>query len=230
MYCISCGVKLGDTQTACPLCGTKVYHPDFPVSEEHPLYPKNKYPIPQANSKVWNGILIMLTLLSMVVCGLADYHSNDSLDWLGYAIGGLIVGYIALALPLWFRHPNPVIFVPCNFASATLYVLYVCIATGGDWFLPFALPLAVILCLVVSALTTLLHYLKRGKLYVWGGFLVAIGCIILLTEWLLHVNFALRFMGWSIYPLAFFGALGLILIYLAINTSAREAMTRKLFF
>ena len=30
MYCIKCGVKLADTEKKCPLCGTVVYHPEFP--------------------------------------------------------------------------------------------------------------------------------------------------------------------------------------------------------
>ena len=29
MYCIQCGVKLADSQSACPLCGTVVFHPDI---------------------------------------------------------------------------------------------------------------------------------------------------------------------------------------------------------
>ena len=229
MYCINCGVKLGETQTACPLCGTRVYHPDIPLSEERPLYPKDKYPKLKANSKVWNGILVILFTITMMVCAFADYNASGSFDWIGYAIGALLVGYIALALPLWFRHPNPVIFIPCNFVSATLYVLYINLATGGDWFLTLALPVSASLCLVVSTLVTLLYYLKKGQLYVWGGFLIAIGGIILLIELLMDSTFGIPFMGWSIYPLAFLGVLGLICIYLAINTSAREAMARRLF-
>ena len=34
-------------------------------------------------------------------------------------------------LPLWFRRPNPVIFVPVDFAAIGLYLLYINFATGG---------------------------------------------------------------------------------------------------
>ena len=37
--------------------------------------------------------------------------------------GALVVSYVVLALPVWFRRPNPVIFVPCDFAAAALYLL-----------------------------------------------------------------------------------------------------------
>ena len=230
MYCISCGVKLADTEHSCPLCGTAVYHPDLSRADATPLYPKNRYPKPKANSKVWNGIFIMVFVIAMLLCGIADYQSNGQIDWLGYAIGGLLVGYIAVALPLWFRHPNPVIFVPSNFVSVALYLLYINIASGGNWFLSFAFPLSGTLCIIVSALVTLLHYLKRGHLYVWGGFSIAFGGFIMLLEGLLFVTFGIPFVAWSIYPLIVLTLFGLILIYLAINDSAREAMARKLFF
>ena len=30
MYCIKCGVELADSERVCPLCGTRVFHPDLP--------------------------------------------------------------------------------------------------------------------------------------------------------------------------------------------------------
>ena len=30
MYCIKCGVELADSEKVCPLCGTRVFHPDLP--------------------------------------------------------------------------------------------------------------------------------------------------------------------------------------------------------
>ena len=29
MYCVKCGVELADSQRVCPLCGTRVFHPDI---------------------------------------------------------------------------------------------------------------------------------------------------------------------------------------------------------
>ena len=31
MYCVKCGVELADSQRVCPLCGTRVFHPDIPA-------------------------------------------------------------------------------------------------------------------------------------------------------------------------------------------------------
>ena len=34
MYCIKCGAKLESSEKICPLCETKVYHPDILIEEE----------------------------------------------------------------------------------------------------------------------------------------------------------------------------------------------------
>ena len=37
MYCVKCGVELDDAEERCPLCGTRVYHPDIERGEGEPL-------------------------------------------------------------------------------------------------------------------------------------------------------------------------------------------------
>ena len=230
MFCVKCGVKLADTEKICPLCGTTVYHPDIVVNENDRLYPSGRNPNTKTNAKVINGMLIILFMIPMFVCFLSDYMINGVLNWFGIAAGGILWTYIVFVLPLWFKKPNPVIFVPCDFAASALYLLYIDIAIGGGWFLNFAFPLTGALCLIISACVTLCHYIKRGHLYIWGGTIIAMGAYTLLIEFFLGIAFEIRFIGWSVYPLMVLTLLGGMLIYLAINRSAREMMERKLFF
>lgn len=230
MFCVKCGVKLADTEKICPLCGTTVYHPDIVINEDDRLYPEGRKPKTQTNAKVINGMLIILFMIPIFVCFLSDYMINGFLNWFGFAAGGILWVYIVFVLPLWFKKPNPVIFVPCDFAASALYLLYIDIAIGGGWFLNFAFPLTGALCLIISACVTLCHYIKRGHLYIWGGTIIAMGAYTLFIEFFLGIAFEIRFIGWSIYPLMVLTLLGGMLIYLAINRSAREMMERKLFF
>jgi hypothetical protein len=230
MFCVKCGVKLADTEKICPLCGTTVYHPDIVINEDDRLYPAGRKPKTQTNAKVINGMLIILFMIPIFVCFLSDYMINGFLNWFGFAAGGILWVYIVFVLPLWFKKPNPVIFVPCDFAASALYLLYIDIAIGGGWFLSFAFPLIGALCLIISACVTLCYYIKRGHLYIWGGTFIAMGAYTLLIEFFLGIAFGIRFIGWSIYPLMVLTLLGGMLIYLAINRSAREMMERKLFF
>ncbi len=230
MYCIKCGVGLADTEKKCPLCGTTVFHPDFDRVNERPLYPEGKLPKHISNSKVVCGALVIIFLLPLVICFFADLLYNGVVNWFGFVAGALVVGYTALALPLWFKSPNPIIFVPCSFAAAVAYLLYINCVTGGKWFLSFALPVTGTLCLIVTALVTLLRCLRRGKLYIYGGASIALGLFSMMVELLLCTSFGFSFLGWSVYPLVALLLLGCLLIYLAINATAREIMKRKLFF
>lgn len=230
MFCVNCGVKLADTEKKCPLCFTEVYHPDLKQPEARPLYPKNRSPKPKPNSKAFHGAVIILFLIPVLVTLLADLHNDLTLNWFGYVAGGVILTYVSLALPQWFRKPNPVIFLPCSFAAATVYLLYINIATGGHWFMSFALPTTGAIALICCTVVTLFKYVRRGKLYIMGGAFMAFGGVSFLIEFLLDITFEISFKGWSIYPLVALFLLGGLLIYLGINRSAREMMERKLFF
>lgn len=230
MYCIKCGVKLADTEKKCPLCNTIVCHPDFKQTAERPLYPSNKMPKNESGSKALNGAVIILFFIPLLVCFFADLSLDGKIEWFGYVAGALMLSYVVFALPLWFKKPNPVIFVPCNFVAIALYLLYINFATGGSWFLSFAFPAVGGICLITCTVVTLMHYLHRGRLYILGGAFMALGVFMLLVEFLLKVTFGLRFIGWSIYPLVVLLLFGGLLIYIAINNAAREMIERKLFF
>ena len=229
MYCVNCGVKLADTEKRCPLCGVTAYHPEITRAEGEPLYPE-RLPAPQVRSQVAQVVYTVLFLLPWLICWLCDQQISGGITWSGYVIGALALGYVTLVLPAWFRKPNPVIFVPCGFAAVALYLLYINIATGGEWFLSFALPVTGGVALIVTAVVALMKYVRRGQLYIFGGALIALGGMTVLAEYLSVVTFRLaRFFGWSFYPLVVAVLLGGLLIFLAICRPARETMERKIF-
>ena len=230
MYCIECGVKLGDAEKKCPLCNTEVCHPNYVNRPGKALYPHKKLPEKTSSSKALNGAVMILFLIPLLVCFVADLQLDGRLEWSGFVAGALLLSYTAFALPMWFHKPNPVIFIPCNFAAIVLYLLYINVATDGRWFLSFALPIAGGLCLITCTVVTLLYYLRKGRLYIVGGAIMALGAFMLLIEFLMGVTFRLSFIGWSIYPLCVLMLFGGLLIYLAINSAAREIIERKLFF
>lgn len=229
MYCINCGVRLINEEEKCPLCGTVPYHPDVSPKSAQPMYPKQRLPHAAPNCTAMNVTVLILFLIPLLVTLLIDLRSDGRVTWFGFVAGALLLAYITLALPRWFRRPNPIIFVPCGFAAAAVYLLYISLATGGRWFLPFALPVTACAGLIVSAVVTLLRCLRRGKLYIFGGALMALGGLNVIIEFLLTVAFPLRFAGWSLFPLIVLMLLGGWLLYLAINRSARAKVERKLF-
>lgn len=229
MYCIQCGVRLADPETSCPLCGTA---PGAEIAgpPRRPLYPREKYPVPPRRSHARNGCILFLFLLPLFIVLLVDLQADRRLSWCAYPAGALVLAYMLFALPLWLRRPNPIVFVPCDTAAAALYLLLLEHLTGGSWFLGFALPLCLSFGALLTALAVLLRCLRRGRLFVLGGFLMALGGLVLLTELLLARHFSLPFGGWSLYPLTALALLGGMLLFLAVCRSAREKMERRFFF
>lgn len=229
MYCIQCGVQLADTEASCPLCGTRCCHPDIVRPTTVPLYPHQQYPNPQVRPIAIPMVLTVLFLMPIFITLLCDLQINRTVTWSGYVFGALVLAYVALVLPQWFSRPNPVIFVPSSFAALTGYLLYIDLYTGGGWFLSFAFPVVGTFCLIFTALVTLVQYVRRGKLFIFGGCILAMGLFMPVMEFLLNRTFSLKFVAWSIYPFVAMVVLGGYLIFLGICRPAREIMERKFF-
>ena len=230
MYCIKCGVELADSEKKCPLCGTVVYHPELEQGEGEDLYPKNVKPKRVRSRALLPAMLIFAAVLPIIIVLLCDIKYSGQITWSGIVVGAIVTAYIVGGLPLWFRRPNPVIFIPCSGAAITLYLLYINLWMSGDWFLSFAFPVAGGITLIVTAVATLVKYVRRGYLYIYGGAFAALGGFMLLAEFLMCITFeSVRFVGWSIYPLSSLIILGGFLIFLAICRPAKESMERKFF-
>lgn len=230
MYCIHCGVKLADSETRCPLCHTTVFHPDIQRAECPPPYPGQRYPAPESRSPVLPMFATAAFLLPILIVLACDLRFSGGVTWSGYVTGALVLAYLLLVLPLWFRKPNPVIFVSCGFAAAGLYLLYIDLTTHGGWFLSFAFPVTGFFGIITVTVIALLRYVRRGRLYILGGAAIAVGAFMPLMEFLLYDTFhGSRFVGWSLYPLITLVFIGALLIFLAVCRPVREALERRLF-
>ncbi len=230
MYCIKCGVKLADSEKQCPLCKTLVFHPEITRENGDPPYPKGKCPAAAPRSLWFQVVISAVFLLPLLIIPLCDIQLNGAVTWSGYATGGLTLSYLIIVLPTWFRKPNPVVFVPCDFVAIGLYLLYINIATGGHWFLSFAFPVTGGIGLIVTTVVSLLKYVPRGALWTLGGASIALGCFMLLMEFLLNLTFHMpKFLGWSLYPLIALVIIGGVLFFFASSRTARETLKRKMF-
>lgn len=230
MYCIKCGVELADSEAKCPLCNTHVFHPELQRIQIEGLYPSDQYPPTQV--RPWGALLIltMVWLLPLFITVVCDLQFNGSITWSGYVVGGLMVSYVMLILPSWFQKPNPVVFVPCNFAASALFLLYINFATNGHWYLSFALPVTAGLGLITTAVVTLTRYIQRGRLYIFGGAAMVLGLFILVVELLLNITFRFPLaFTWSLYPLVVLMLLGITLLVTAICRPLRESLRKRLF-
>ena len=225
MYCVKCGVELSESEKRCPLCHTEVYLPGYTPNEDERPYPKFEKP-EKVNPRGIYFIISFVCIISSVISFLCDLNLGGGVTWSGYVIGAIALFYILLILPGWFRRYYPAIFIPCNFLAIGLYLAYINLASGGKWFLTFAFPLTGATALIISSITILSYYLKRGYLYIWGGAFIAAGAVCPVLEVLSHITFGGDYIKWGIYPLVALFLIGIMLIIIAIVKPFRESLCR----
>ncbi len=229
MYCIKCGVELSDGQKKCPLCLTEVYHPDFVSDKKEGTFPKAAPP--QEYNK-W-GVLFVVTalfILAISIVFICDLSVHRRIVWSGYVTCAIILGYVICVLPSWFKRPNPVIFIPCDFAAALGFLFYLNYRLDGNWFLTFACPTVLIACAITTAVVTLNKYVPKGFLYTMGGAFIALGLSTVLLEYLICTTFiGSVYFIWSYYPVSVFIFLGMMLLLVAICKPLRRSLERIFF-
>ena len=230
MNCIKCGAELSDGQKICPICETRVYHPDIPVTENKDTYPKKEFVSEEFNPR---GVLFVITILSVIAMAiplLFEMTWHTQVGWSGYVAGGIALAYLIFVLPCWFKRPSPAVFVPCDFAAVSLYLCLVNFLAGGHWFLTFALPITAVLGLIVTAVATIMYYVRRGRLYTIGGGIIALGAWTVLIEILIYTTFGVRSpVVWSSCSGASLFLFGMMLIIIAIVKPLKESL-RRIFF
>lgn len=230
MYCVNCGVKLGDAEKICPLCETVVYHPDIKREPAEGLYPSGRFPARRPRSLAGPIIFSTLFLMPLLITLLCDLQINGMVTWSGYVTGALLVSYVILVMPGWFKAPNPALLVFCDFLAIDLYLHYINYAVAGSWFWGFGFPLVSAVGLVVTVVVLLMRRFPRGGLFIFGGAAVALGAYMPLLEHLINQTFGLeRYFAWSLYPLVALVLLGLMLVFLGANSTARQVLERKFF-
>lgn len=230
MYCANCGVKLADTEKRCPLCGTEAYHPDIERPEVDPLFPKDFVQKRELSKATIHIIILTLFLIPILVTLYCDLYINTAITWSAYVALSLALIYIVSILPFWFKKSTPAIFVPIDFLCVALMLHYINFATNGDWFLTLAFPIVTYLGLTVTAFSVLIYYLKKGYMYVIGGFFIMLGLFMDFIEIFLMLTFDISFDGWSIYPMIPLVLIGLGMIAIAISRNIRAVLARKLHF
>lgn len=228
MYCMNCGVKLGEGEHSCPLCGVRAYHPDLEHTPGTPLFPR-QWSAPKPERTGWRFLLTITFLAAFICCLAVDLLISHGISWSGYVMAGLQAGYILLVLPMWFPHPNWLIFLPIDVVTAELLLLYINCASGGRWFLSFAFPVTAIYGGLIIGVTALVKFMQKGWFFLSGGVCIVFGCSTMLLELFQHITFHTRMFLWSLYPTGVLSLLGVFWILCGIIRPLGDAIRKRTF-
>ena len=230
MFCAKCGVELANSEKSCPLCGTRAYHPDIVRENGEPPFPENNLPKEEFNRAGILFIITMLYAIPFILAPICDFSITGEVSWSAYVSLSVLLAYVILILPAWFRKWHPIIFVPVDCDCVGLFVWYISFATGGNWFFSFAFPVILMISVLLCTVVILSVTLRRGYLYIFGGAFLGLSAVMPLTEFFIHITFQLRdHLVWSVYPMTVFFLIGAMLITIAICRPLRESLHKKFF-
>ena len=225
---MNCGVKLGQGEEKCPLCGLRAYHPDIPRAPGTPLYPR-EWHAPEAERSGWRYLLTVFFLVAVGACLVVDLLLSGGISWSGFALAGLGTGYVLLVLPLWFSRPNVVVFLGLDFTAVGLMLLYIDLKVHGGWFLSLAFPVTALYGVLVTGFAAIVKYVRRGRFFQLGGGCILFGCSAMLLELFISITFGTKMFTWSLCPVAILSTIGLFWILAGLIRPLGNAIRKKTF-
>lgn len=240
-FCVNCGVRLGDSERKCPLCGVQVINPVRPVDPDAP----RPYPEPQAESPLSErfdrrtiaSIITSSLALPALLAAAVDLIYGGSLSWSLYVIGGVVMLWVFSALPLLHTRSEArnrsllSLLVPDSVALLTYLWVIERIAAPDKWFIRLALPIAGTVCLLLILNAFLIERRLLHGLTALVGLLVSSSILVVVIETATEFNLD-KHVGvtWSLFVVIPCLIFSITLLILGRNRRFREDVARRLHF
>ncbi len=166
-YCVNCGVELHKTCEVCPLCNTKVCHPEQEADRlSPPPYPDQKGDMDPVQRSDMTILLSVVLAVTAVICGLLNLFVFYGTYWSLYVIGGCVLLWI-FCLPVFFFRIRVYISLLMDGLGIALYFgMIALLHPGNGWYPALALPLVV---LATGLILLLAVYVKKMHASVLSG-------------------------------------------------------------
>lgn len=186
-YCVNCGVELDETEHICPLCQTRVLHPEQgAVCGGVPPFPTRREAVPPVSKLELALLLSVLYLSAAVSCGLLNLLLGRTVFWSLYVMAAMVMLWIWTVLPLIFRKMSLLTRLLMDLGAVAVYVYCVALDVGGEsWFWGLALPIILLAGGVLLALGLLLNGGKRSLLSTMILSILALGVFLMGVELLI---------------------------------------------
>ena len=232
-YCVNCGVELEKSEQRCPLCGVEVVNPaePFDANGVRP-YPKH---IERLNARIDRRytatFLSLLMLIPVFICIFTNMVTSGTISWSLYVMGGALVLFSWLLLPLLLRKRNVYACVLIDGLAAALFLLGVELITEKSWFFTLGLPLVILATAYALLIGWLSRRGNRRDLFIKLAIaLASTGVLVVLIECTINFyrNVSL-FPRWSEYALFPCVVLAVILLLLNKRAKLKSELKRRFY-
>ena len=231
-YCVHCGVELADYEKECPLCHTRVLDPYRESNHE----PMNLDRLAQnegrrLNRKFIIWMIFAILMVPFIVTAIISLVS-DSVDmsWSFYVLGAELIFFSVCLVPVLFNGLKPWVYVLIDTVAVALFLLLIAFMHNDlSWYLPVALPIALLSGLTVGLIIFIIRHRKLGLYVKLGWLILAISLLPAVIDVCVNRYLTGSFLPvWSWYVTIPLLALGITILSLAGNVRFREWIRRKM--
>jgi hypothetical protein len=231
-YCVECGVKLGEAEEKCPLCGTVVQNP------VHPYSPRTPKPFPvrtpeqnlQIDRRYLLGLISMAMLLPAGLCMLINLLIAGRLTWSLYPVGALVLLFVALAVPILVKKHRIYITITMNSLVLLGYLKMVELLSGSmGWFSPVVFPVIIMAALMVLGITASIRQHLIRELAIPATILAVISLLSLTVELLVSSQMLKQLhVVWSPFVMLPCSFIALMLYLIQSHQPLRDELKKRL--
>lgn len=230
-YCVQCGVELTTGTPACPLCHTRVLHPDA-LDASTPEQPEHVETAIDRIDRVYGRRLsIALLLVPMLTVTLLDFIGGGGLTWSPYVTGALICLYCWFVVPVFYKFSRPYMYIAVDTLALCSYLLLIALINDGiSWFVGLALPVVMAVGLFVLGIFWAFRRIQSPMLKRVSLGLTILGLFLLALEVLtdLWINKTV-FINWSIFAVIPLMVISLMCLYFERNEPLKKEIRKRLF-
>lgn len=201
--CTTCGAQTAGGST-CPRCGAAL--------------PADRV---ERNLAIASRVIGTVCWIGSAAALILDFTQDKRISWSLLVAASAILGWLLIGFPmLIYRRPG--LFLPVMAVAIPAYLRGIELLTGGDWFLPLALPIYVASVVAAGMAASLSIKAKRrgpniGAFVLFGG---SFACLAIENILSLHYRGAWSF-TWS--AIAAAAALSVAFLLLGIQSRLRQA-------
>lgn len=232
-YCVNCGVELDPSATACPLCNTRVYHPEQPVRTDLVTpYPTAKGTVETAGAKEFTILMSIILLTTSLVCVLLNLFSIPFGHWSFYVVGICAMLWVFL-VPLFFPGKTAIyVNLLLDSCSILLFLGMVsCLHPNHQWFLRIALPIVLLTTMLLEILCFFIFYLKCSMIMKAIVSVTSAAILCIAVELLIDLFFNQSiFLRWSAIVLTCCVVIDAILFTIYLREGLRSEVRKRMHF
>jgi uncharacterized protein DUF6320 len=229
--CHNCGVEIEDQIARCPLCGASLLDdgsdgesgpcsdsdPDGDSAESAEFHAAERR---GARFWLWEMFTIVIIATAIIVAA-TDFGYGFDLSWSIFPLTALAFIWIVVTSVIVLGKDILFLYVATTIAVlAYLFVLDTLVA-GDAWFVPFALPMTLLVAVVGGGAAATVRNLKLSLFQTLAVSVIFVGIFVIGLEVILYFALELEsILSWSI--VAFGGCLSIALLLWIINKRLRE--------